>query len=122
MILPYSIREFSCLIIFYFMPVLIKHPTPLLPLAVLSKFYPTQSYPTIKNSFFSLRCVSDMANISGYSSCKKSIILYLFAVIPLTFTCIILITSFSRLIIRGFVALKYSSSLVCLGSFLSSII
>ena len=120
-LLPSSIKSCSCLIILYLTPYLTKNPTPLLPLTARSKFWPTHSYPIISISVFPFRWVSDTAKTSGFSSYKNYIILYFLATIPLTFTCIIFITLFSFIIIYGFVILKYSSSFVCLDSFLSSL-
>ena len=121
MLLPCSIKSCPWLMILYLIPYLIKNPTPLLPLTARSKFCPTHSYPMTSNSVFSFKCVSDIASISGFSSYMNYITLYFFAMIPFTLTCIIFIISFSSIVVYVFVALKYSSSFVCLVSFLSSL-
>ena len=119
-LLPCSIKSYSCYITLYLIPCLIRKPTPLLPLTALSKLFPDHSYPLMFISSYPFKCVSETANMSGFSSYSICITLYFLAIRPLTFAWIIFNVLWFYYIIYGLVTLKYSSNLVYLLFFLSS--
>ena len=120
-LLPCSKSSYSWCIFKYFIPFLIRKPTPRLPLIALSKLAPYHSYPLTASSYLSFRCVSEIARISGFSISRNCCILYFFATAPFTLTWMIFMFNLLTLAMTGFVILKNSSRSDYLYAVLSSL-